>query len=219
MKTIYFVRHGQTQFNLEKRLQGWNDSPLSSQGEEQAQKVAQILAPLGIQRAWVSPLGRARQTASIIQDFLPIEIEPVDELREVSFGDFEGNTVAELDEKFPGQWEKRQADKWNYRPPGGEANKDAVSRAQQVVQRIDDWSHSEPLLIVAHFAINRILLSLLAGLTTEETVKMNVAHCTIYRAMLQNHHWTLSYKDAESPHGDFREGWIRQDDPTYPMGG
>ncbi|MBN2328931.1 MAG: histidine phosphatase family protein [Candidatus Omnitrophica bacterium] len=210
MKTIYFVRHGQTQFNLENRLQGWNDSPLSSRGEAQVQKVAQSLAPLGIQRAWVSPLGRARQTASIIQDALCIEIEPVDELREVSFGAFEGNTLDELRKKFPGQWEKRQADKWNYRPPEGEANKDAVPRAQNVVSRIENWPPSDPLLIVAHFAINRIVLSLLAGLTPDETVEMNVAHCTIYRATQQNSHWTLSYKDAESPYDDFQEGWLRQ---------
>ncbi len=219
MKTIYFVRHGQTRFNQERRLQGWNDSPLSETGEEQARHMAKALSPLGIRYALISPLGRARQTASIIQSEIGIELEPVPELKEVSFGVFEGNTLDQLDEKFPGLWQRRQADKWNYCPPQGEANKDAVPRAKEIVARIEQWIKPEPLLIIAHFAINRIILALLAGLEPEETIRMDVPHLALYRARKENGSWHVGYQDTEAADPEFQSGWLRQDDPARPMGG
>lgn len=219
MKTVYFVRHGETRFNRERRLQGWNDSPLSETGEEHARRMARALSSLGIQTAWISPLGRARQTASIIQAELGIAVESMPELREVSFGLFEGNTIDRLDELFPGMWEQRQADKWNYRPPEGEANKDAVPRALEVVRSIEEWKNPDPILIVAHFAINRIVLALLAGLEPEETIRMDVPHMTLYRAEQANGTWRISYKNVDSPENGFCPGWLRQDDPARPLGG
>lgn len=219
MKTIYFVRHGETRFNQENRLQGWNDSPLSETGEVQVQRVARALVPLGIRHALMSPLGRAKQTASLIQKELGISLEPISELREVSFGVFEGHRLDQLSEKFPGLWEQRQADKWNYCPPEGEANKDAVPRAKDVVRRIESWPENEPLLIVAHFAINRIILSLLAGLEPDEIVRMDVPHLAIYRAQRENGCWLLSYKMAESPNGEFESGWLLQENVAKQIGG
>lgn len=219
MKTVYFVRHGETRFNQEQRLQGWNDSPLSELGEAQVGKVSKSLIPLGIRRALISPLGRARQTASIIQAELGIELEPIDDLREVSFGVFEGNRLDQLNELFPGLWEQRQADKWNYRPPMGEANKDAVPRAQAVVKRIEDWPEAEPALIIAHFAINRIILAQLAGLEPASLVCMDVPHLVVYRARWEENRWSLSYKYADSPNGDFVSGWLHQDGSVKQIGG
>ncbi len=190
------------------------DSPLSELGEQQAACVARALKPLGIQRALISPLGRARQTAGIIQAETGIEVEPVQELSEVSFGAFEGNTLEQLEEKFPGQWLLRTENKWDYRPPEGEANVDAVPRAQQIVERIEQWQEPEPLLIVAHFAINRIILSLLADIPPDETVKIDVPHSTIYRAQSDNGCWRLSYWDTENTEEAFEPGWMIQPDPV-----
>lgn len=219
MKTVYFVRHGQTLFNQEKRLQGWMDSPLSDQGIEQVNKVALALQPLNIHSALVSPLGRAQQTAEIIHQRLSIPMRTIPELREVSFGDFEGNTLLELDEMFPGQWDARMADKWNYRPQNGEANKDAVPRAKHVVELIEKSPDGHNLLVIAHFAINRIILAILGGLQPEETVQMNVPHSFIYRAQYAEGHWRLSYKDTDIVEDEFHPGWIKQLDPAKPVGG
>ncbi len=214
MKTIYFVRHGQTLFNKAGRLQGRIDSPLSELGEQQVACVARALKPLGIQQALISPLGRARQTAGIIQTELGIDLEPLQELSEVSFGDFEGNTLEQLDEKYPGQWLLRTENKWDYCPPNGEANLDAIPRAQQIVERIGQWRESEPLLIVAHFAINRIIMSLLADVPPDETVQINVPHLIIYRAQNDNGRWRLSYCDTENSPETFEPGWMIQPDPV-----
>ncbi|MDX9753809.1 MAG: histidine phosphatase family protein [bacterium] len=219
MKTVYFVRHGETLFNQQKRLQGWNDSPLSPQGEQHARHVSRVIAELNLRRALVSPLGRARQTAEIIQQEAGIVFEVDPNLREVSFGDFEGKTLPELDIHFPGMWAARMADKWNYCPPNGEANKDAVPRARSVLAKIEQLSSQDPLLIIAHFAINRIILSLLAAVAPEDTVRINVPHGVIYRARAANGHWRISYLEAETPERGFVDGWLWQDDPHKPMGG
>ncbi len=219
MKTVYFIRHGQTQFNRDKRLQGWRDSPLTDQGREHARHVAGALTPFGIRSALVSPLGRAMETAEIIRSELNLSLEPFPALREVSFGDFEGNTLPELDEKFPGQWRARTADKWGFCPPGGEANKDAVPRAREVVQRIEAYPGPEPLLIVAHFAINRLVFSLLAGIESDDTVRIDVPHTVIYRAQKQNGAWELSHTGTEKSEEVFQPGWLIQHDPHKPMGG
>ncbi len=221
VRNVYFVRHGETVYNKEKRLQGWIDSPLSEKGEQQVRRVALKVKSMntGVQFAYVSPLGRARQTAEIYENELGIELQVIDSLKEVSFGDFEGNTLAELDVKFPGLWKARQADKWNYCPPGGEANKHAVPRALEVVRTIEEHSSEEPLLIIAHFAINRLVISLLAKILPEETMKMDVPHETIYRAQNVNGSWNVSYLKLDEEDHEFQEGWLIQQRPeNLPMG-
>jgi len=220
MKTAYFVRHGETLFNRDKRLQGWLDSSLSEEGKKQVGIVAEAVSALPIRRAIVSPLGRAQETAEIIRAKTNVFMEDDPNLREVSFGDFEGHTLPELDVKFPGMWQARMVDKWNYRPPGGEANKDAIDRAAAVVRRIEEQENGEALLVIAHFAINRIVFSLLAGIEPEEIVRINVPHCTIYRAQKENGEWQLSYLDAERMEQGFQPGWLIQYVPeNLPTGG
>lgn len=220
MKTVYFVRHGETRFNQEKRLQGWRDSPLSETGRKQAHTVAQLLKPLGLFRAWVSPLGRVQETAEIVQQELNLSLETLDALREVSFGDFEGYTLTEIAQRYPGLWELRQANKWSYRPPGGESNQEAVPRAAEVADRIDQSPDSEPILIIAHFAINRLILAVLTGLPPDETMNLNVPHEVVYRAQKSDGKWQIAYLAANEIEKGFQSNWLRQIQPeNLPMGG
>lgn len=220
MKTIYFVRHGQTEFNLQKRLQGWRDSPLSENGVEQVKRVAKAVEQLDAVKGFASPLGRAQQTAGIIRDEISFDFEALDDLREVSFGDFEGNTLPELDVKFPGEWEKRQNNKWTYCPPGGEANTDAVERGRRAADRFSNEAEDGPVLVIAHFAINRIIFSLLAGIEPDEIIQINVPHEVIYRAQNNGAGWEVSYWDIREGRTAFKPGWIIQLKPeNQPMGG
>lgn len=166
---------------------------------------------MGLKRAWASPLGRARQTADIHKNALGLDVEYLDDLREVSFGDFECHTLDQLEEKYPGEWAKRQADRWNYRPPGGESNKDAVPRARRVAERIGLWSEPEPLLIVAHFAINRLVIAELAGVSPGETMVMNVPHEVIYRLSQNGIGWNIDHKHTLRVAHGFQAGWIKQE--------
>lgn len=220
MKIVYFVRHGETEFNRQKRLQGWRDSPLSDAGRAQAERVALAVQTLEVSRGLVSPLGRARQTAEIIQRHKAVSLEPSDDLREISFGDFEGNTLDEIEVKFPGQWERRQSEKWTYCPPGGEANRDALPRALNVIARIEADSDDAPWLIVAHFAINRLIFSTMAGLEPEEIMRVYVPHEAIYRAVREEGGpWRISYWDVRENGAGFQDGVLIQQRPeNQPMG-
>ena len=126
--TIYFVRHGETIWNTERRLQGSLDSRLTNQGMFQALANAQTLEEALPNIATLpfvsSPLGRARMTMDLIRArlALPVPGYAVEELlAEVRFGDWEGLTFKEIESNFPEQWAERQLAKWTHAPPNGES--------------------------------------------------------------------------------------------------
>ncbi len=209
-KIVYLVRHGQTEFNKHKRLQGWKDSPLSDEGKEHSRIMGDALKRFTFSQVWVSPLGRARQTADIMRESMGFEYDVTDDLREVSFGDWEGFTLPEIDEKYPGQWDSRQNDKWNYRPPGGESNKNAVARAIRIKNRIEETVRKHPVLIIAHFAINRLIISQCIGLQPEEVMRMNVPHTILYRLRYERDEWRVAWQMADQLQEGFQEGWLPQ---------
>jgi probable phosphoglycerate mutase len=97
-KTIYFIRHGQTQWNLEHRIQGQKNSSLTVKGQEDAQKAAHFLQSLGIEKLYCSTAGRAIETAAIIRETLQLpaaEINPL--LCEQNFGVYEGKTIESVE--------------------------------------------------------------------------------------------------------------------------
>src|SRR3979490_634622 len=131
MPTIYYIRHGETDWNAEGRLQGARDVPLNDLGRKQATHAGNILADLFARDgrdksslAFVaSPLGRARLTMEVVRATLglPRDDSAVDDrLREIGYGDWEGWTLAQMQASDPEVFARRQADKWTVPPPGGE---------------------------------------------------------------------------------------------------
>ena len=98
---LVIIRHGQTQWNLEARSQGHEDSPLTEEGLEQAERVGRRLASMAIEELYSSDLGRAVGTAQAIAMHTELEIRTDIRLREQSFGIFEGLTVAERQQRYP----------------------------------------------------------------------------------------------------------------------
>jgi broad specificity phosphatase PhoE len=96
MALVIFVRHGQTDDNVSGRISGQGPVPLNTRGQEQARLDGEVLAPLGVRRLLSSPVRRAWQTAEMIGSRLQLEIEPVPELREVGYGDWEGKRFSDI---------------------------------------------------------------------------------------------------------------------------
>ena len=132
--TIYYIRHGETDWNVAGRLQGRHDVPLNGRGRAQATHCGDILRDLfardGRNPADLdyvsSPLGRARKTMELLRASLGLpadgyEIEP--RLAEIAFGDWEGFTIAQLHTRDPQRIAAREQDKWHFVPPGGESYK------------------------------------------------------------------------------------------------
>lgn len=169
-QTIIFVRHGQTAYNAENRLQGQRDVPLNGKGREQACAVGRFLrarfsdeiARLEASGAfWASPLSRARQTMALIREAIGLPAAPVHidaRLMELTFGDWEGLTWNEVVARDPAGAQARDADKWRFRPPHGESYAD-------LVERVRPWLEERrgDALVVAHGGVARAFMAVLAG--------------------------------------------------------
>jgi broad specificity phosphatase PhoE len=163
MKTIYLVRHAETTWNLEGRVQGSRDTPLSIDGLAQTAKTVTCLSALRFDTIFTSPLPRARAIAEPVG--LNIGISPivVPELREIEFGGWEGHTWNEIWAMYPttlAAWELKSPEA---RPDGGESLADVGRRAGKVRSMIES-SCGSLALVVAHGGFNRVLMSVLLEL-------------------------------------------------------
>ncbi len=166
---LIFIRHGETDWNIDYRFQGRRDIEMNALGRRQAARNGRTVAGLlanGDYRLIASPLSRAVETMRIVlaEAGTPtrrFETDPV--LVEANYGDWEGLTLGDIAKRFPRQARERERDKWGYVPPNGESYK-------MVAVRVAAWLKTlrGPTCIVAHGGILRALLFLLAGLPAED---------------------------------------------------
>lgn len=173
---IYFVRHGETDWNAEGRYQGSKDIPLNGRGRGQAALNGELLKTL-LERAdraatdftWhVSPLGRTRETMDLVRrglgEPLPdITIDP--RLVEISFGQYEGHRHTDLASGAMAIAGERDASFWYFRPPDGESYDDVAQRVLDFGRALDG-----PAVIVSHGGILRVLRHLIEGFPHERAV-------------------------------------------------
>jgi broad specificity phosphatase PhoE len=186
MPTLYFVRHGETDFNVAHRLQGRFETSINSRGRDQARHCAGLLFNLfareGREAAGFayacSPLRRARETMEILRAKLgldPAGYAVDDRLQEISYGEWEGSTLPEIGARDAQLLARREQDKWGFRPPGGESYRD-------VAERVASWyaSVSADTVIAAHGGIARALMANFGILPEEEATFAEVAHGAVY---------------------------------------
>jgi probable phosphoglycerate mutase len=167
---IFLIRHGQTDFNAEGRLQGQLDSRLTELGREQASRMATRLRPHVEGHAPLqvicSPSLRTRQTAQIVCEALgldcPIRIEP--RIAEVSVGQWEGFTREDMEREAPGVFGRPG---WLCEAPGGERYEDVAARLTDWLSRIDEADGARRI-VVSHGIAGRILRHLYAQAPAEE---------------------------------------------------
>lgn len=158
---IYYIRHGETDWNRQGRLQGGHNIPLNDLGRRQAREVAQHLRDAaGValdSMPWiVSPMDRAQETARICRSALGFDANgftTLPGLTEITFGTWEGMTWKEVRKADPGRAAQRTADKWGYVPPGGESYAMVHQRTKPVFDAL-----TVPTVVVAHGGIARALL-------------------------------------------------------------
>lgn len=190
---IYVVRHGETDWNRERRLQGQTEIDINDTGRGQAEANGSTLARLtGDGAAFdfvASPMRRARQTMEILRRSMGLDpeaysIDPL--LLEVSFGDWEGFTFAELEASHPGVSTARDGMKWRYVPPGARAESYAM-----MAERVGRWLEAvdRPTICVGHGGTVRALLRLVAGVSEEEAAEMSVPQDRVLRLEGRQHRW------------------------------
>jgi broad specificity phosphatase PhoE len=150
MTEIWLIRHGQTDWNLEGRLQGQLDVPLNETGMEQARALAETLKGKSFSAIYSSDLLRARQTVGIISDVLGLPVTFDRRLREIYQGEVEGMLFSDVILKFENALVDRTHDPVNSRLPGGESVAELAARFRDCVDEIAAGQHAYPVLVVAH---------------------------------------------------------------------
>jgi broad specificity phosphatase PhoE len=186
MPVLYYVRHGETDFNLEGRLQGRRDTELNAHGERQAAECGLLLHDLFVrdQRRAAdlvyisSPLRRARQTMEVLRVTLGVDPREYDidaRLAEIAYGDWEGLTLSEIEAHTPGILAQRDRDKWDFAPPGGESYR-------QLAARIGDWygSVTRDAVVAAHGGGVRALMALLRIVPEDEAARAPIEQGVVY---------------------------------------
>jgi alpha-ribazole phosphatase len=161
---LLIVRHGLTTWNTEGRFQGQTDVPLNHTGRRQAAALAKRLAGEQIDAAYASDLSRAWETATTIiaQHDCPLHPEPG--LREMSFGDWEGLTYAEIQERDAQLLAHWEADELTVSAPAGETLQQIAQRVQSVLARLIANHPEGTALLVAHGGSLQVLLCQALGL-------------------------------------------------------
>ena len=143
MKTLYLVRHGETDHNADGRAMGQMDMPLNARGLEQARQTAEFLRRYPIERILSSDLGRAMATAQPLADALGVTVEPDARLRELSFGILEGRTVAECEAADPESVALWRSGHFDAALPGGESRRSLMQRTRAVLDEITVGPHTQ----------------------------------------------------------------------------
>jgi broad specificity phosphatase PhoE len=162
--TLWLVRHGQTDWNLQGRYQGHADPPLNEVGLEEAARAAQELTKLKLDALFCSDLLRAVQTAEQIAAAtgLPCFVDP--RLREVNLGGWEGMLSTDIKQNFPAEIEARRRDPVGYRPPGGETLGEVAGRIFQAVDEIAMLYPGGQVAVVSHGLALAVLIARAHGM-------------------------------------------------------
>nr|WP_210270337.1 histidine phosphatase family protein [Ensifer oleiphilus] len=183
---IYVIRHGQTDWNAESRLQGQKDIPLNDTGRQQATgnglALAAILGADAQQFDFVaSPLGRTRETMERLRRAMgldPTLYRTDDRLKEVSFGDWEGFTLPELKRSVPERIAERRKVKWDFIPPGDDAESYEI-----LSWRIAAWLKdvNGPTVCVSHGGVIRALFKLFGEMDEDEAASAAIPQDRLLR--------------------------------------
>lgn len=180
---ILLVRHGETEWNLQRRVQGCLDSPLTNRGVSQAHTIGRLVSSLPdvqFARIVASPLGRARRTAEIIAGHLDTGRGPVidDRLREISLGSWDGLTYRDIEMRCPGVFGGNGRHEWYFRAPDGEAY--AVFAAR-IGEFLAEAANTSLLVAVTHGIVSRVARGLYAGLPRAVALTLPVPQDKVFR--------------------------------------
>ncbi len=161
---VYLVRHGATQLTAEDAFAGGGtDVSLSDEGRAQLRKLALRLAHEPIAGFYASPLGRTMETGRILAEPHGQSVAPVDGLREISHGHWEGKTRASVEKEYPQEYARWQSDPFSFAPPGGETGLAVTARALPALLQIVAANEGKTVVAASHKATIRLLIGSLLG--------------------------------------------------------
>ncbi len=211
---IVAVRHGETVWNAETRMQGQLDTALSARGRWQAHRAAAALAHESFDAVYASDLSRAVDTAAAIVAGRPLEIVIDAGLRERSFGIFQGSTYAEIDARWPAEAARWRAHDPDFGPEGGETFRDFSARAVEAVTAIARSQPGRSILIVSHGGVLDCLYRAASRIGLDAPRSWQLGNAAINRLLWTAQGFTLvgwsdtSHLEGEETLDDGSEGEV-----------
>jgi broad specificity phosphatase PhoE len=177
--TIVLVRHGETDWNRERRFQGHADQPLNEAGRRQAGDLAEALRGERLAVVYTSPLRRASETAAIVADRLGLDAQELDALREIDVGSWQGLTIDEVKIRFP---EASPLD-WRSGWRDGETDEELSARVLPALLDVGASHPDEAVVVVTHAGPIRAALAFAMRLSFEESRARigPLANCAVHR--------------------------------------
>ncbi|MBO1502965.1 2,3-diphosphoglycerate-dependent phosphoglycerate mutase GpmB [Serratia proteamaculans] len=192
MLQVYLVRHGETEWNAARRIQGQSDSPLTANGEHQARLVAQRVSKQGITHVITSDLGRTRRTAQIIAEACGCEVITDPRLRELHMGVLEERLIDSLTPQEE-HWRKQMVDGTaDGRIPQGESMSELGDRMREALESCLMLPEGSKPLIVSHGIALGCLISTVLGLPAYAERRLRLRNCSLSRVDHQQSPWLAS---------------------------
>ena len=179
MGKLYIVRHGETVWNKEGRIQGHTDVALSEKGMQQARRLAERLKSVPLDAAYASDLARASQTAAVIMEGRGVPVSGASSLREYHKGAFEGMTEPELRARFPDEYPGYVSKDLDYAPDGGESTRQVSNRMAGAIIGIKEKHLNENVLVVGHGGSLRAAMMALLGMDMDANWRFVFGNCTL----------------------------------------
>ncbi|BDB23115.1 phosphoglycerate mutase [Cupriavidus sp. TA19] len=189
---LIVIRHGETAWNRERRLQGQLDIPLNDTGRAQARALAAALAGEPIDAVYSSDLSRAMETAAPLAEALGLQIRPDARLRERSYGTLQGKTYAEVAEDLPEEFARWQARVPDYAPPEGESLLGFHERTVDAVLALSRRHPGERIALVAHGGVLDCLYREATGMTLEAPRQHELLNASVNRLRSDSSHLMLA---------------------------
>jgi broad specificity phosphatase PhoE len=183
VKTFYFVRHGRTEWNAIGRMQGQLNSSLDDCGRQQAETHGRLLATLGIEAIYASPLDRARETVDLVRRFVALNARFDPRIMEWHCGEWSGQLRAKVKMRWPEQWAALAADPYHYRGPGCENYPDMIARVTPFIEELLG-DPARNVAVISHGMIGRVMVGLLMRFDETQMLGFSQPNDVIYRIRL-----------------------------------
>ncbi len=179
MGTLFIVRHGQTVWNQEERIQGHTDVALSERGMQQARLLRERLSAAHIDAAYTSDLRRASETAEIVLEGRDVPLYATPRLREYRKGAHEGLTFGQIRARFPQEFPTYVTKDLDFAPEGGESIRSVSVRMAGIINEIANNHLDETVLVVGHGGSLRAAMRALLGMELDGNWRFAFGNCSL----------------------------------------
>ena len=190
------LRHVKTEWNQEKRIQGQSDSPLTPEGKQQATEWGVLLKTFSWNRILVSDIGRAFETAVLVNGYLQVPIVKDSRLQEQDWGGWTGKTLNMIKKDLPRLLKEKERAGWGFRPPGGEDRYTVWKRSRKALQEATEKWPGDQILVVTHEGVIKCLIYGIIGRQFLHTEPSILNPGSLHRIIYENQSFRIEQINA-----------------------